>query len=425
MVSNRFEFRLSANFLNKIELNESSFDYILNSIQYSIANPESMKCLTEEGNEKETLFSKCWCKILNELVYSQPTKNSPYITFFQSAVNSFHSLHMISTKTTICFSILLWRHLKPRVEQGNLLKIKTSRFLTEVLEQIIDLIKSNKSVYSTDLKKITNGQIKYDFIGNKEYFKTLLYGLCRNQAKVADLILDLLLRFQNRSFEYKDVSVMVSCSNVSGFGTAIQEFNYEIVQGNYYLFSVSYLKLMIFIFKGLVIKLSPENIRLARDLSSNKCVSALAIDASLVHDFTHLGFNKKLESTQYSSFDNQNKHNLSYIQSWYKTVRRILTESDVKLLMVREKVNVDILEFCRANSILVLSHLSHACFKEVIDLYKCEPLVYVEDFVESNIFKCRIEVMNTKFLSNNYMSLQSFEVKPTVSSLKLTVFIIF
>ena len=57
---NVFQIDHFGSFLNKIELYEDSFDYILNSLQYSLSNAESMKCLTEEENEKETRFARCW-----------------------------------------------------------------------------------------------------------------------------------------------------------------------------------------------------------------------------------------------------------------------------------------------------------------------------------------------------------------------------
>ncbi len=230
---NVFQIDHFGSFLNKIELYEDSFDYILNSLQYSLSNAESMKCLTEEENEKETRFARCWCKILNELIHSKSRRISPYTTFFQSAINSFHNLHRISTKTTICLSILLWKNLKVKCENGNLLKMKMSKLLPEILETMIEQVKNNQSVYLTDLKEklMKKSLTNYDFIGNKDYFKKLLNGICRNQAKITELTLNMLIQFQNRFFDHKNVSIMVSCSNNNGFGSASHDFNYEIAPG--------------------------------------------------------------------------------------------------------------------------------------------------------------------------------------------------
>jgi len=171
----------------------------------------------------------------------------------------------------------------------------------------------------------------------------------------------------------------------------------------------------------LVTKINTDTYQFIDNISPSefKSINGLAIDSSLVYDFTHLGFNKKFESTQYSS-DDQHLYT-SYAQNWYKLVKKILKESNVKLLLVREKVDGTILEFCQANSILVLKNLSHTFFRQVLDFCKSEPLVYVEDFVENNVFQCKLELVNTKILSNNYLSLQSTESNPNVDDFKLTV----
>ncbi len=232
-------------FLNALELNQNSFDFILCSIESSIANPESIKCLTATENETETIFTKCWHKILNELIYSkQYVISNPFLTFFQSSVSSFYKLNIVSCKTAICLTIIIWKHLKNLVLTGNLCPKKLSHNLNEILENLIERIKNNKLNYlprsievsskSKFLSRHFNriNESSYNMPKNEEYFKKLILGICRNQTKMSELIWKIIITLESEKFDYNNILIMISTpTKVNLFKSEIKMFNFEVADG--------------------------------------------------------------------------------------------------------------------------------------------------------------------------------------------------
>ncbi len=231
-------------FITTLELTENSFDFILDSIGLSIANPESIKCLTEVDNETKTTLAKCYCKILKELVHSTQHKNSnPFVTFFQGSISSFHKLHTSSCKTAICFSIILWKQLKRLVFSGSLCPKKISNNLDEILNNLVDLIKNNKLNYlprpieyapkSKILSRhfYKSKETAYDFIANEEYFKELIRGICRNQIKMSELIWKIIVNLKGVKFDFNNILIMISSSSKCFIKSEINEFNFDIPKG--------------------------------------------------------------------------------------------------------------------------------------------------------------------------------------------------
>lgn len=151
-----------------------------------------------------------------------------------------------------------------------------------------------------------------------------------------------------------------------------------------------------------------DNLSLVKELSKQTSINAITIDASCVHDFTHLGFNKRLEFNEFSTQESRNDLT-SYREHWTNKVKSILLRSNVKCMFVRDQVDPDILEFCDLNSILVLKNFSYKNYKQLLDFYRCESLIYFEDFQAENVFQCKFSLIETDQLSNTHIKLESLE----------------
>ncbi len=134
-------------------------------------------------------------------------------------------------------------------------------------------------------------------------------------------------------------------------------------------------------------------------------MNALVIDAGLVHDFTHLGFNKKLEFNEFNNYSNTKSKD--YKQQWLNEVKSKLVEHDIQCVFVRDQVDKEILQFCELNLILVLHNLSYKLLKMIQNLYKCDSIAYIEEFELGNVFKCKFEKINSSELGNPYLKLES------------------
>ena len=136
--------------------------------------------------------------------------------------------------------------------------------------------------------------------------------------------------------------------------------------------------------------------------------NALIIDASLVHDYTHLGFNKKMNFTEFSDRTHIGDN---YQRVWLNKIQKTLLEHKIKVLIVRDKVDSQIFEFCNLNSILILNNLPNEIFKKTLAIFKCNSLMYFEDFNEDNVLECEMSVLNSTCLNNYYIKIHNCDQK--------------
>lgn len=401
---NKFKFKtikMEFKILSKIEANENNFDFILDSIQSSLANCESNKCLTESDDQITTIsYSQCWCRILNELIHSNPNKIDSFIAFFQSSINSFHTKNICSCKTLISFSLLLWRHLKLNIITNNLSPKKLSSHLITILNKIIDLVQANKLIYlEQDLSNKLNVNLKlsrhYETkIIDYNNLKPILNGICRNQSIISDLIWKLLeLHMKNNTeFNYDNI-VILSMSKASQINKSsnnvINSFDCQITN-------------------GVVLKLDNNNYEILKSIDQN-VLNSLAIDGSLVFNYSFLGFNKNLESIQYHG---QSSSHLTVQELWQNQIRNVLIQNNLKILFIRGKIDNDLQNFCLFNSILVFKNLSSDIFKHLI-IDDCVPVVYIEHMEPHNIFKSEyklLESLNSYYINFNAFNTNMFTI---------------
>lgn len=130
----------------------SKFDFILDSIATLYSNPELGKFLTKSNGDYVEI-SRSGLTILEELIYNSQKKD-PFLGVFLNAIKSNNKC---STKTAICFSILLWKrccNIIGSFESPS----QTRQFLNslkQILNQAIRLAKVDLAIQLTseDLKE--------------------------------------------------------------------------------------------------------------------------------------------------------------------------------------------------------------------------------------------------------------------------------
>ena len=148
---------------------------------------------------------------------------------------------------------------------------------------------------------------------------------------------------------------------------------------------------------GLVIKLAePSHLTACKKIiekEKNHLLNCLLIDASLVNNYSFLGFNKNLESLKYFKQNNNNNNMSSLSQMWKANAESL----------IKDKIDNDLLQFCLINSILVFNNLTSDFLKQLIYAYKCKPLNFLEDISEENIF----QIEEFRLIHNNYLNIKN------------------
>jgi hypothetical protein len=365
-------------FIEKNELNECKFDFILDSIQYSLANPVSIKCLTED-DLSQIKYTQCWSQILNELIYSNRTKTDGFVIFFQNIINSYHNLHICSCKTAICFSLLLWKHLKSNITKNDMISKQISFQMSSVLNECIDLVKKNKLLHLNNQQQEIKLKSRH-IIKKIDYssFKSIINGVCRNQSNLSDIVNELISehQLQNKEFNFDNISILTSKKN--------NAFNFKIINGIVHLLDS---------INSNIINTSTLNI-------NDRSLNSILIDSSLVHNYSFLGFNKNLESIQ---FDQDYTLITSQLELWRIETKSILIENNIKVLFIKDKIDDDLMNFCILNSILVFKNLSNDFFKQLMILYNCKPIVYINNLVkEENIFISKFKQIDDYLIFDNF-----------------------
>ena len=397
-----------------IKITNNNFDNIFYSLKNLYANSELYKCLLDSDYEKNPAairYTKCGAKIIEELFYTFHA-NDPFVKFFQSSISTFHNRNFCSSKTAIIFTILLWKRLSIQCVENNLLFKKISKFISIVLSKIIEIVKINKlldipitkdldidSFYGQSNLKFSrrfSNNLKIqsksnNFSQNKEIFRKIINGICRHQSKISELIYNLFLEHENydKKFIYENISVIVMTKKTNQSELILDEFTY-------------------FIRQGLLLRLDENNFDILRKTSEIQYLNAILFDSSLVHNFTHIGFNKNLKYEEIYVVENGDV-NLpkNYYTKWICDIKETLINNDIKILFIKDKCDPEIEQFLKINSILLFKNLSPKLIKQINETFQCKSLVYAEDFDQNHIFKCEINLIETDLndLNNCYVNL--------------------
>jgi len=363
------EFKSNRNiFLAKAELNENSFDFIINSFQALFGDCEATKCLVDENDSNQITFTQCSCLILNELnIFNQSNSSNVagYLSFYQSSISSFHKFHVCSSKTLVCFSSLLWKHLKHSISSNRLSSSKLSCHLMSIYNEIVKLVKHNRLLHLNNW----SNQPAPDFI----YLQSIINGICRNHIIISDLMWQLVLYHKraNILFNYENIHILNQVNTSAMNENEKKQLDFKIVP-------------------GLVIKLdSQSNLTVFKQLiTREKYLKCLLIDASLVHNYAFLGFNKNLESFKYFNQNtNNNKQDaMSSVQIWQRNAQSIIKQNKIQAVFIKDKIDKNLMQFCANNSILVFNNLTNNFLKQLVNTFECKSLSFIENITEENIF---------------------------------------
>lgn len=331
------------------KLNPNKLDFIFSSIGSVYSNCELSKFIIDnDADEKcELEVTKCAMKILDQLFHGNKQQNDPYIGFFLNTIKSFHVANKCSSKTAICFSILLCK----RISEVGVLEPKQSRKFWSYLKESL-----NKSI----LLMRDDSQIAIKLNSNID--KPILLGLCRRDETIGDLLFKLVHKLKKH-----DVALKRENIHVTFIPRSIADD-----------FTVSRVK------NGLIIPVESTVIK-DKDIP----YTALMIDSSLRYDYVHLGFNKDIKLNKYKSNGIENPK--SSLEEWKMAVEKLLIRFNIDILFIRDRIDADLKEFCASKSILVVSNMELNLMNAVKRRFNVIPVTYIEDIVERNLFKVNLK----------------------------------
>ena len=363
--------------LNRQSNNSNKFDFILNSISLSLGNQTTVKCLAHGIK-----FTKCWAKILDELVYSNENHNDPFIILLNKYFQSYHNTNICSSKTALVLTILLWKlyNQKLFINQAQSQQQRYDQVIHEIdkiFDTSIEKLKNNEifitRIQSTlfEFRKSGRHQVKTISIQNEIYFKNLINRLCRSQLNHSDLIWNI--------FKYNSFKIDTNRTIFSFDDSQLEDFNDE----NWF-----------FINSGILFEIDNQNRK------SDLIMNSIIIDANLSHNYTHIGYNKDIKynkiikSNDFTSYSHQI---LNAKTEWLNKIKKVLIENTVNLLIVSGSVDQDLLNFCLEENIIVFTSLNAEKFKVIKNYFNnVTLLVYIEDFSQDCLFKCKLENSNYK-----------------------------
>ena len=372
-------------------LDQNTFDFVLASLQNTLGNADSVKCLCVDPDKSTIYLAKCWLRILDELIHSKSAHSGhAFIRFLHKTLVSYHNLHVCSTKTALCFTILLWKRIQYTLE-GNRLSTKLlSKHLALVLEKSIGLVeqneiknlpnaKSNKNERTNKNTRILSRHMQnmslsseYEVASNSGFYEKLLYGLARHQDIFGRLMLELLEFHEeiNQTFCLEKIYIKGSSSKAN---LARQEVSYKI-------------------FRGILLASDASNAQIIGTTdTATRPLNSLFISASLTKDHAHLGFNKNLNFSKYSS--NIGLHRQETSPKWAENIQNIFLKHEIRAVFIRDKMEENLREFCRYHAILVFERFTEE--KQFTAFFKCPSLVYMEDFTPGHIFQVKLAPLDT------------------------------
>lgn len=390
-------------FSKQTQLNKNNFDFILTSLKSSVGNPEATKCLCIDSIKSTIRLEKCWNNILDELIHSSPDfSNDSFVRFLQKSIASHHAHHVCSTKTAVCFSILLWKRIKYTIDSNSLNTKLLSEYLNIVLEKTIDLCEQDhlKSLPIINIPLDSQSQGKklkilsrhmnnlkinsrLDLSANLEFYTELLNGISRNQKTFTALLLDLLMDHEKNNLKFSLDSLVIIPTTVN-INSMNQDLQYEILD-------------------GFLLSLDDYNKETCNKVSSKmlagNILKCLFINGSLTQDHVHLGFNKNLNFTKYNSSE---KFSTANLNQWEENVKQSLVNNQIEILFIREKIEKSLKEFCRISSVLVFDNFSSSLEKKFKLFFRCPSLVYIEDVTDDHVFKIKMSKKEKEFIVLNF-----------------------
>ena len=314
----------------------------------------------------------------------------PFINLLNTYFQSYHNSNVCSSKSALTLTILLWKLFNKKL----FLDQKSEHSYDEILNEVdkifkisIEKLKNEQSLVQKILpiafETKMSGRHRIILMSkkNEEYLKSLIYGLCRSQFDHSDLIWNI-FKFNKFKLDSKKLSFIIDDSAVEDLTSANQ---------NWY-----------FISSGILFELQDQI-----KIENYNHVNGIIVDACLIHNYTHLGYNKDIKfnkivkSSDFSSYAN---HVSSSQTMWLDNVKNILKHNHIKLLVVSGTVDKDLLNFCSKENIVVFMSLSAEKFKIVKEHFKCaNVIVYIQDFSQDSLFKCKLE----RFDYKNYVFIKS------------------
>lgn len=388
----------------------NKFDIILNSIGSIYANGDLLKCICDE-KDQNIEFTKCSNRILNEIIFRDLKSNDSFVRLLANSIKTYHFSHLCSTKTAICLTIILSKRTMSSLNESRLNSKTMSKFLKIVLDRSIELIKKN-SQFMMSLKKSENKsrfisrhfcdekKFNYNFAANENFFHEFLFCLFRQNRMMSLVCWQLLKKYEKydaSNLKFENIKIL---SNAS---TSKNQLTTDISSSNEFNFRVK---------RGIVLNIDFQNYQAMLKLSNeNSFLNSLIFDSSLVHDYAHLGFNKNLKYEKIkASLDNQASN--AYFETWSSKVKKILLDSNIKLLFVRDRVEQSLAEFCQEKSILLFKNFELNVFDSLKYYFKTNCLIYIESFNKDNIFQVEVSLLKNlsksefKNLKNNYIQLK-------------------
>ncbi len=138
----------------------------------------------------------------------------------------------------------------------------------------------------------------------------------------------------------------------------------------------------------------------------------MLIESSLVHDYSHLGFNKRFKFEKFRTHLDLDPI-MSYRDLWLSHAKQQLIENNITVLFMLndKKIDKDLNDFCIQNSILVLNLDIdlYVKIKQTFATSEKDPLIYLDDFEsKKNIEKLNFSLNSTK-LRNSYLSIEPIQ----------------
>jgi hypothetical protein len=420
-----------------ITLNLNDFDFILSSLKSSYGNSESIKCLFELDENTQTPkieLTKCWCKILDKLIYARHKYEHVCLNMLSEMVTNYHKEHKCSSRTIVLFTLLIWKQLKSRQDElkDELDTKKMGKWLVIVLDMIFKLIERKKlqclPKKSTEFVRILSRHFNkkeiasqlHEFSINEEFYKKIINGICRGQAKMTSLIWQLLLLHEKLFLKFNLEFIQIiatlspsrskcSCSLMS-LDNGLKNFNLSEIDNQEFCYSIN---------RGLTVQIDVVDYFIAKNKTKlgPTILNSLLIDSCLLSDFAHLGFNKNIEYLLYNDFK-LNQERIDFKENWLKRVKSILNR--VEILFVNGSVEKEISEFCKANTIILVKNMTRNQLEHIKKSFKSPLLIYIEDFDESFLFKCQLNIVDNvqsnQKLENHYLNLNPIESDTSISS---------
>lgn len=330
------------------KLSPNKLDFILSSIGSVYSNCELSKFIIDnDADEKcELEVTKCAMKILDQLFHRNKQQNDPYIGFFLNTIRSFHEANKCSSKTAICFSILLCK----RISEVGVLEPNQNRKFCSHLKEIL-----NKMI----LMMRDDSQIAIKLNSNID--KPILLGLCRRDETIGDLLFKLVHKLKKHGVALKRENILVTF-----IPRSIADFTASRVKN------------------GLIIPVESTVIK-----DKDTPYTALMIESSLRYDYVHLGFNKDIKLNKYKSNGMENPQ--SSLEEWKMAVKKLLIRFNIDLLFIRDRIDANLKEFCASKSILVVSNMELNLMNAVKRRFNVIPVTYIEDIDQRNVFKVNLK----------------------------------